>query len=184
MSKKRKEMNKLFCEEYDDQRELEYEWEHYYIESELSNRQMSNSSCKRLAFEICDRHGLDYPKIFFPNCKGSASCVDMTQEGGIIFHLIRLPKGMRDKVTVIHEVCHFLKHEYDSDCQHHGGVFLRILIDEISLVGSGNPHLSRSYLTRSARRAGLRVCSSRIFNYKKRRLGILPDCCKQCMRMY
>lgn len=174
------------CRESDPQQDLEYTWEAVCIEPELPGGIMSLDACEKIAKRICRRHRVAAPLLLAGRKGSDARSLDFYFQVGKrnkIVHVIQLPREARNLVTVVHECCHFLKHHYDEGSSHHGPVFVRLMIDEISRIGRKNPRLSKRHLVISARAAGLVVCDARRFNYNKE-AGHLSRSCTECMRMY
>lgn len=173
----------------DPQQNLEYIWESICIDPELSGEELGLDECEKIARSICKRHGVSMPLVIA--CKRRvARSFDISfsrkvrgSKNDLIRHMIALPKGTRNLVTVVHECCHFLKHAYDDGCSHHGPLFVRLMIDEISRLRGKNRKLTKNALEESAEKAGLVFCFRRSL-YNNRKRGCRSRSCTECMRMY
>ncbi len=178
--------------ENDPQRKKEYDWEACAIEPYFPMEDLPLSICEKIAKTICKRHGISAPLLLAGESNLNAKSVDMhfkKNRRTRIRHVIQLPKGYRNFVTLVHECCHFLKHELDDGASHHGPLFVRLMIDEIAHYGAfKSKALSKKTLEDSAMEDGLLFCERDKFRqrliYNKKKRGSMPKACTECMRMW
>lgn len=114
----------------DPQKQRVYCWEET-LNNKLreSDRLMSLEDCKKMIERICGLYNIPVPTVSEGKWKRKA-------KGGQFE--ITLPKKYRDRISVIHEVCHTIeqnhavRHETYETRQDHGAVFVRLVIDNLS----------------------------------------------------